>query len=60
MVVVTMPHEAKFLSTTPVLASLDIERLVEFFCDKIGFAALPMQQRAYGIAGRMTRLPRRH
>ena len=44
-----MPHTIRFVSATPVLASLDIERSVEFFCTQLGFTALHVEQGAYGV-----------
>jgi catechol 2,3-dioxygenase-like lactoylglutathione lyase family enzyme len=39
----------QFLSATPVLASLDIERSVEFFVSKLGFTSVHVVQGEYGI-----------
>ncbi len=39
-----MTHETLFISATPVLASLDIERSVDFFCSGLGFTKLHVQQ----------------
>ncbi len=47
-----MSSNIQFLSATPVLASLDIERTVGFFVDKLGFAAVDVQQCVYGIVMR--------
>ncbi len=44
-----MLHTIRFVSATPVLASLDIERSVEFFCSKLGFTALHVEQGVYGV-----------
>lgn len=38
-----------FLSATPVLASLDIERSVAFFVSKLGFVKVHVAQGEYGI-----------
>jgi hypothetical protein len=38
-----------FVSATPVLASLDIERSVEFFVSKLGFSKVHVAQGEYGI-----------
>jgi RimJ/RimL family protein N-acetyltransferase len=43
---------ARLLSATPVLASLDIPRSVEFFCTKLGFAAVHAEPGVYGIVTR--------
>ena len=40
---------AQFISPTPVLASLDIERSVEFFVSKLGFEKVRVSQGKYGI-----------
>ena len=40
---------AQFISATPVLASLDIERSVEFFVSKLGFEKVRVSQGEYGI-----------
>jgi catechol 2,3-dioxygenase-like lactoylglutathione lyase family enzyme len=47
-----MSSEVGFISATPVLASLDIQRSVAFFCDKLGFTSLYAQQGAYGVVTR--------
>jgi catechol 2,3-dioxygenase-like lactoylglutathione lyase family enzyme len=39
----------QFVSTTPVLASLDIERSAEFFSSKLGFTRVHVAQGEYGI-----------
>lgn len=39
----------QFVSATPVLASLDIERSVEFFVSKLGFTSVHASQGEYGI-----------
>ena len=44
-----MPKTVEFIIATPVLASLDIERSVEFFCSKLGFANIHLEQGNYGI-----------
>lgn len=44
-----MHNQVKFLSTTPVLASLDIERTVAFFESKLGFKRLHAEQGVYGV-----------
>ena len=44
-----MPMATEFVIATPVLASLDIERSVEFFCSKLGFTKIQEEQGAYGI-----------
>jgi catechol 2,3-dioxygenase-like lactoylglutathione lyase family enzyme len=44
-----MSHTASFVSATPVLASLDIKRSVDFFVSKLGFAAIYAEQGQYGI-----------
>jgi catechol 2,3-dioxygenase-like lactoylglutathione lyase family enzyme len=40
------------LSATPVLASLDIQRSVEFFRSRLGFSVLHAQQGVYGVVSR--------
>ncbi len=47
-----MHTETEFLSTTPVLASLNIERTVDFFESKLGFRRLHVEQGVYGIVNR--------
>lgn len=44
--------DVRFVSATPVLASLDIERSVAFFCEKLGFSARFSQQGVYGVVVR--------
>lgn len=39
----------QFLSATPVLASLDIDRSVDFFVSKLGFGKVHAEQGMYGI-----------
>jgi hypothetical protein len=39
----------QFVSATPVLASLDIERSIEFFVSKLGFTRVHVSQGEYGI-----------
>ncbi len=39
----------QFVSATPVLASLDIERSAEFFSTKLGFTKVHVAQGKYGI-----------
>lgn len=39
----------QFLSATPVLASLDIHRSVDFFVSKLGFGKVHAEQGVYGI-----------
>lgn len=38
-----------FIAATPVLASLDIQRSVEFFSSKLGFTKVHVAQGEYGI-----------
>jgi len=47
-----MTDDVRFVSATPVLASLDIERSVEFFCSSLGFSKLHVQQGVYGVITR--------
>lgn len=47
-----MTPETRFVSATPVLASLDIERSVEFFRAHLGFACVHVEQGTYGIVSR--------
>jgi len=44
-----MSAETFFISATPVLASLDIERSVDFFCSQLGFTPVHVQQGVYGV-----------
>ena len=47
-----MASNTRFISATPVLASLDIGRSVEFFCSKLGFTKLYAEQGEYGVIER--------
>lgn len=47
-----MTDPTRFVSATPVLASLDIERSVEFYCSRLGFTKVHVQQGTYGIVSR--------
>jgi len=47
-----MPKEIQFISTTPILASLDIKRSIEFYCSKLGFSKIFEEQDVYGIVCR--------
>ena len=47
-----MSTTTQFISATPALASLDIERSVEFFCSNLGFSKVFCEQGAYGIVSR--------
>ena len=47
-----MTTDVRFLSTVPILASLDIARSVDFFCTKLGFTKLFLEQGVYGVVGR--------
>ncbi|WP_114971524.1 bleomycin resistance protein [Rhodoferax ferrireducens] len=49
-----MSTETQFVAATPVLASLDIERSVEFFRIHLGFNRVHMEQGVYGIVSRDT------
>lgn len=44
-----MSNRVEFISATPVLASLDIERSVDFFVSKLGFEKLYAVPGQYGI-----------
>jgi hypothetical protein len=44
-----MQQTVSFVVATPVLASLDIGRSVDFFCEKLGFAKVYAEQGSYGI-----------
>lgn len=44
-----MSEPVQFVSATPVLASLDIERSVEFFVSRLGFTKIYAERGAYGI-----------
>ncbi len=47
-----MSTSIAFLSATPVLASLDIERSVSFFVSKLGFERMHAEQGVYGVVVR--------
>ena len=47
-----MSEETLFISTTPILASLDIKRTLEFYCSKLGFSKVYEEADAYGIVCR--------
>ena len=47
-----MTSDTRFVSATPVLASLDIERSVGFYCSRLGFESVHVQQGIYGIVSR--------
>jgi catechol 2,3-dioxygenase-like lactoylglutathione lyase family enzyme len=47
-----MTGKSTFLSATPVLASLDIERSIAFYTSKLGFTALHVEQGVYGVVTR--------
>lgn len=47
-----MDESSDFLSATPVLASLDIRRSVDFFADKLGFSPVHVEPGAYGVVRR--------
>jgi catechol 2,3-dioxygenase-like lactoylglutathione lyase family enzyme len=49
-----MAIEISFLSATPVLASLDIQRSVDFYCSHLGFTSLYARQGEYGVVIRDT------
>ena len=42
----------RLTSASPVLASLDIERTVAFYCSKLGFEKVHVQQDAWGVVAR--------
>ena len=44
-----MKKQTQFIAAIPVLASLDIERSVEFFSSKLGFTKIHVAQAEYGI-----------
>jgi catechol 2,3-dioxygenase-like lactoylglutathione lyase family enzyme len=44
--------ETRFVSATPVLASLDIQRSVDFFSDVLGFDVRHAEQGVYGVVTR--------
>jgi catechol 2,3-dioxygenase-like lactoylglutathione lyase family enzyme len=48
----TMNGETQFLAAVPVLASLDIQRSVDFFANKLGFGIVYAAQDAYGIVSK--------
>ena len=45
-------NDSDFIAAVPVLASLDIQRSVDFFASKLGFAKLYVSQGEYGIVSR--------
>lgn len=47
-----MTDPTRFVSATPLPASLDIERSVEFYCSRPGFAQIHVQQASHGIVSR--------
>ncbi len=47
-----LSESPRLQSATPVLASLDIARSVEFFCTKLGFSALHVAPGVYGVVTR--------
>ncbi|MDO8769608.1 MAG: VOC family protein [Burkholderiaceae bacterium] len=47
-----MSSETQFIAATPVLASLDIERSVEFFRIHLGFNRVHAEQGVYGVVSR--------
>lgn len=47
-----MSDQTMFVGATPVLASLDIQRSVEFFVSKLGFTKVYAAQGEYGIVTR--------
>jgi len=47
-----MEPNTSFISATPMLASLDIERSVEFFCSRLGFTKVYAEQGVYGVVSR--------
>lgn len=47
-----MTDASSLLAATPVLASLDIPRSVDFFCAKLGFTAVRAEPGVYGIVTR--------
>lgn len=47
-----MSIAVEFISATPILASLDIEKSVDFFASKLGFTKIHAVQGEYGIVGR--------
>lgn len=44
-----MSAEVRFVSATPVLASLDIERSVAFYVARLGFTRVHVEQGVYGM-----------
>ena len=46
--------QVEFLSATPILASLDIERSTQFFASKLGFTVIHAVQGQYGIVANGT------
>jgi uncharacterized glyoxalase superfamily protein PhnB len=47
-----MTPPSRLVSVTPVLASRDIHRSIEFFCSRLGFTALHAEQGTYGVVSR--------
>lgn len=44
-----MTNPVQYVDATPVLASLDIQRSVDFFVSKLGFTQIYASQNEYGI-----------
>lgn len=47
-----MSAQTLFLNATPVLASLDIEKSVAFYCGQLGFTKVYAEAGVYGIISR--------
>lgn len=47
-----MPTQTQFFNATPVLASLDIEKSVAFYCGQLGFTKVYAEAGVYGIISR--------
>jgi catechol 2,3-dioxygenase-like lactoylglutathione lyase family enzyme len=45
-------NDSDFVATVPVLASLDIQRSVDFFASRLGFTVLYASHGEYGIVAR--------
>jgi len=45
-------HSTQFIAATPVLASLDIRRSVDFYVSQLGFSEIHADPGVYGIVGR--------
>jgi catechol 2,3-dioxygenase-like lactoylglutathione lyase family enzyme len=47
-----MSTDTRLIAATPALASLDIQRTIDFYCSHLGFMQVYAEQGAYGIVSR--------